>query len=97
MKIKKRTQVERQLSMDNKDYTEGYNYINWIIFNGDGLAYNVASLAFLIIGIWLLSSFDEALNIFAQVIVGIIAIIISIVIFLLSIHSFKQLKKGISS
>lgn len=93
--IKKRTQqeIERSISVD-KDFTGGYDYLNWIIFNGDGRAYILSSIGILIFGTLCFFTLQDSYAPKVQLWVGVGAVIVCIVINILSKRSFNHLKKG---
>lgn len=94
MDFKKRTIEQLEYSVNQKDFTGGYNFIAWLIWVEQikGLAPILLSIA--AIGCFL--TLEQSYNMVVQFAVGIGCIVASGAIIYLTIKQYKELKKGIS-
>jgi hypothetical protein len=96
MNLRKRTQKEIDHdTLVYKDFTGGYEYLPWLIYIR--LVYILSSIGIFIFGISCFILTDSSEDVLFQILTGISAIIVSIVINLLLVRSYHLLKRGIQS
>ena len=97
MVFKKRTLNQQAESVNNGDYTGGYDYIPWIWFEKEGRTKAILATILFGVGVVLECSLASSFSPTAQIIAGIGAMCGGIFLHLWTYRQFKQMKKGISS
>jgi phosphotransferase system glucose/maltose/N-acetylglucosamine-specific IIC component len=93
----KRTEKQIRYSVDvDKDFTGGYNFINWITFMPEGKTKAVLAFILTLIGPLVLLSKNGSLNWVVQFWVGVFFCVAGPFVCTLVVRQFKQMKKGIS-
>jgi hypothetical protein len=95
MNLSKRTKEQLDYSEEvNKDFTGGYNLLTWIIWVER--VKGVAVIAFLAASAFCFLSTEDSLAPVFQFWTGIACFIVSIIILILTVRQYNQMKKGIS-
>ena len=94
--FKKRTPTELAEAIAKGDYTGGYDFKNWVVFNKDARTKEILGVILYILGPIVTACTDNTYNLLFQVIFGIVINLAGLFVLFLNRRTFKRLKNKIS-